>query len=69
MSVCMKILLVFISVIIVTIKNKKIYMPLCSYDCIVSRHLHVPVFLVYFDKHKSKIVNNYYGMYLPASSF
>lgn len=43
-------------------------MPLCSYDCIVSRHLHVPVFLVYFDKHKSKIVN-YYGMYLPASSF
>lgn len=44
-------------------------MLLCSYDCIVSRHLHVPVFLVYFDKHKSKIVNNYYGMYLPAFIF
>lgn len=44
-------------------------MLLCGYDCIVSCHLHVPVFLVYFDKHKSKIVNNYYGMYLPAFIF
>lgn len=69
MSVCMKILLVFISVVIVTIKNSYIYILLCSYDFIVSRNLHVPVFLVYFDKHKSKIVNNYYGMYLPASIF